>query len=262
MLSRPRPQSSLAASLAVIAALLWAPLVGAEDALPEPASQSPEALSQRAQDECDRGAFDACCRLYLLAYDKSAKASLVYLAARAQEDGGHAAEALRLYRHYVDVATVTDGTAQAQARIRQLEVAVAALPCPATGETADEGAKKAEEAPAPVPTWTVTRTEAWLVSAAALAAITSGVLIFRSGTQAASTANAMTHESEAEEARYRTAYRGATARWQAGTALTGVGIVGAAVAVWMHLQVPRAPSLALTPVVWPHGGGLACATTW
>ena len=252
-----------AAGLTVIAALLRATLALADEALPEPAAQSPEALLVRAQDECSHGAFDACSRLYLLAYDKSAKASFVYLAARAQEDGGHAAEALRLYRHYIDVATTTDATAPAEARIRQIEAALAAAPSPAgAGTTAAAAPNKAEEPAAPTPSSGVTRTEAWLVSGAALAAVGAGALVFRSGTQAASRANAMNHETEAEDALYRSAYRGATARWQAGTALTGVGILGVAVSLWLHLQVPKAPVVALRPTAWPGGGGIACAATW
>ena len=80
-----------------------------------------EALAAEAQAEFKAGAFDQAARLYMQAYGKSGKASVVYNAARAYEEAGNVGEAIALFRLYLSLSPDADGVVDARARIQKLE---------------------------------------------------------------------------------------------------------------------------------------------
>ena len=92
-----------------------------------------------------------------------------------------------------------------------------------------------------------------------MAVLAGGTAMYVTGTAAADDANRMPRATSAEDASYRSAYRSATSRWQAGTALIGVGVLGAAVAVWLHVQVPASTQTTLAPLFTSQSVGLAWA---
>ena len=282
-MQRPRvllPCRVALAACAAVALAAVAPHAAAADAPPPAAeTESIESLTQRAQTEFKAGFFEESARLYLRAWRKSDKPSHVYNAARAYDEAGNTSEALNLYRLYVKTAQETDGTAQAQARIRQLEAVQAVHPAPArppeppvrtdddlspsrpaAGATSSRAKAVADSAPAPDDG--VTRAQAWWVTGAAVAVLAGGTAMYVTGTAAADDANRMPRATSAEDASYRSAYRSATSRWQAGTALIGVGVLGAAVAVWLHVQVPASTQTTLAPLFTSQSVGLAWAGRW
>lgn len=111
--------------------------------------ESVEALIWRAKQAFAKKEFEVAAKLFMRAFAKSARADLVYNAARAYEESGELGEAIGLFSLYLSLTTDVDGIAEARDRVRSLRAKQAAkanlaqsklpgLPAPPTPVNAPE----------------------------------------------------------------------------------------------------------------------------
>ncbi|MSQ83998.1 MAG: hypothetical protein EXR77_14135 [Myxococcales bacterium] len=79
-----------------------------------------KAVAELAKKHFQKKNYDMAARLYVRAYEMSQRPNLLFNAARAREQQGDRAEAIRLYRQYVAVETNVAGREEGRARMEAL----------------------------------------------------------------------------------------------------------------------------------------------
>lgn len=237
-----------------------------------------EDLAARAQAEFKAGAFEQAARMYMKAYGKSGKPSVVYNAARAYEEAGNLGEAVALFRLYLSLDPDADGVMDARARLQKLEALrvgkapvapdAAATPAPGTvtappvasmpaapGEPS--GVVRASGEPPPAGSGVP-----WAVAGGSAAVAVAGAVLMFQGAADSEAAKGLTVHSKADYAAYETAHDAASTRWAVGAGLAVAGVVGAGVGVWLLLRPSKPAAQAVVPIAVPGGAGLAWSRSW
>ncbi len=203
----------------------------------KPAVQQSEAedYANRAVERFKAKDFEVAAKLFMQAYARSPRASLVFNAARAYEEAGKPGDAASLFRLYMTISQDADGIVEARSRLKALE-ARGSTPAPAT---------VAAPAPAPLPVAlsrevTPVSTDQpvlrWAATAGAVAALVTGVFLLAAGRSASEAANALPVHSDGDAGTYNSRYDSAQRQWGIGIGLTVVGAGLGAWATWLHLH--------------------------
>jgi hypothetical protein len=216
----------------VLLALFWtscpAHIAAAAPKAKKTAAERPsdaESLALQARGHFADKDFDAAAKLFMQAYAKDPKPVLVYNAARAYEEGGKKGDAAGLFRLYTTIAKDEEGIANARERLQALEGNPVADSAPQAA-LVEPGAQN--EA---APQW-----PRWALTGVAAAAVATGVALIFMGSADSEDTAAMPIKGDDDVTTYNERFDAAETKWNAGVAVTAVGVGLAAWATWMHLR--------------------------